>query len=153
MENLLTRLFYYCIDIFHFFASIKKIKLSAPIIKKSLDLKENVPIEDFLRIYNTRTYDIINKQNDIKIFKKIDFKGIYILRNNTKSKCYVGNASSVFKKVERHFRGYENQEIYTEWKKGDQFFVNIIKFENSGYDNIDLLERDIKEAYNAYDYK
>ena len=83
---------------------------------------------------------------------EIDFEGVYILRNTTLNKCFVGKASKVFKKIERHFTGYGNEEMYSEWRKGNKFFVNIIRFENSGYDNINYLERDIKEKYNAFDY-
>lgn len=153
MANFFGKLLSFCGDVSYAYSSTQTQAIKAKeILIKILDTDKNVPIEEFLKMYDMRTYDISNKQSDIKFMKNIDFEGVYILQNKTKNKCFVGKVSKVFKKIERHFTGYGNADIYSEWLKGNKFFVNIIRLENSGYDNINILERDIKEKYNAFDY-
>lgn len=130
-----------------YFSAKKKGPEARKTLEKILDLNQDVPIEDFLKMYDMRIYDMNSQQNDIKFMKSVDFEGVYILRNQTKNKCYVGKASKVFKKIERHFKGYGNEEIYTDWKNGNKFYVNIVKFETSDFENINLLEKDIKLRY------
>ena len=62
-----------------------------------------------------RVYNMDSKQNDIKYMKRLDFAGLYYIKNITKKKCYVGRADNVYKKVERHFKGHENQEIFNDF--------------------------------------
>lgn len=153
MANFLSKLFSFGSDISNAYSSVQSQSAKAKeVLEKFLDISKDVPIEEFLKMYDMRIYDISNKQSDIKFMKNVDFEGVYILRNATQNKCFVGKASKVFKKIERHFTGYGNEEIYSEWRKGNKFFINIIRFENSGYDNINYLERDIKEKYYAFDY-
>lgn len=153
MANFLSKLFSFGSDISYAYSSVQTQTMKAKkVLDKILDTNKDVPIEDFLKMYDMRMYDISNKQSDIKFMKNVDFEGVYILRNSTQNKCFVGRASKVFKKIERHFTGYGNEEIYSEWRKGNKFYINIIRFENSGYDNINYLERDVKEKYNAFDY-
>ena len=153
MANFLSKLFSFGSDIAYAYSSVQTQTMKAKkVLDKILDTNKDVPIEEFLKMYDMRMYDISNKQSDIKFMKNVDFEGVYILRNATQNKCFVGKASKVFKKIERHFTGYGNEEIYSEWRKGNKFYINIIRLENSGYDNINYLERDIKEKYNAFDY-
>ena len=46
--------------------------------------KGEVSARAFLDLYDERTYDIRNKQDDIKFMKKLDFKGLYLIKNLTK---------------------------------------------------------------------
>lgn len=153
MANFFGKLLSFCGDISNAYSSVQTQSAKAKeVLEKILDISNDVPVEEFLKMYDMRMYDISNKQSDIKFMKNVDFEGVYILRNATQNKCFVGKASKVFKKIERHFTGYGNEEIYSEWRKGNKFYINIIRFENSGYDNINYLERDIKEKYEAFDY-
>lgn len=153
MGNFFGKLLSFCDDITRSYSSMQTQATRAKeTLNRILDTNKNVRIEEFLKMYDLRMYDISNKQSDIKFMKNVDFEGVYILKNNTQNKCYVGKASKVFRKIERHFTGYGNEDIFTEWKSGNKFFVNIIRFENSGYENIDKLEHDIREEYNAFDY-
>lgn len=150
MSNFLTKMLSLGVGASRTFSSAQKQSSKAKeILNNILDLNKNVPIEDFLKMYDMRMYDISSKQDDIKFMKTLDFEGVYILYNKSKNKYYIGKASKVFRKIERHFAGYENEDIYSEWKQQNEFFVNIVRFENSGYENIDALECDIKKRYST----
>ena len=41
-------------------------------------------VSEFFKMVDIRTYDLNNKQNDIKLVKTIDFIGVYVLQNQTK---------------------------------------------------------------------
>lgn len=96
-----------------------------------------VPVLDFLELYDKRIYDIHSKQKDIKYMKELDFKGLYYIKNQTQKKHYVGYGDKVFRKVDRHFRGYGNQDIYKDFKRKNKFTVSFGSLENSGYDNLE----------------
>lgn len=110
-------------------------------------ISEGVSPDEFLKAYNMRIYDYHNKQNDIKIMKSVDFAGVYIINNQTKKICLIRKAGNVLKKIDRHFRGYECQEIYKDFKNRDQFSIRVIRLENSGFSNISELEKKILEDY------
>ncbi len=79
-----------------------------------------------------------------------DFTGVYILYNQTKQMYYVGQGKSVFKRVNAHFTGHGNGDVYADYKYGDYFTIRMISLVNSGYNNLDELERQTILAYNAY---
>lgn len=110
---------------------------------------EGVSAQAFLDMYNLRSYNFANKQQDIKIMKNFDFEGIYVIYNKKWDLYYVGKGKKVFHKIERHFNGYGNKEIYTCWKRNEEFLVHGIRLDKSGYDNLDLLARDTVENYDG----
>ncbi len=105
-------------------------------------------IEEFIELYDTRIYDFNNKQDDIKILKHIDFEGVYIITNYDKNYNYIGLSDKVFRTVDRYFRGYESEEVFDDYEDGDNFTIKIVKFEDSGYDDIEELYNDIQAKYN-----
>lgn len=120
-------------------------------LNRLLSTKENVSAEEFMQMYDLRIYDISSKQNDIKIMNKIEFEGVYILHNKSKNKYYVGKGNKIFKKIDRHFRGYGNIDVYKDLQSGNKFYVRIIRLKDSGYDNIDILANEISKKYKAYE--
>ncbi len=79
-----------------------------------------------------------------------DVVGVYVLKNQTKSKYYVGQAKKVFFRVNQHFTGHGNGDVYADYKYGDSFLIKIVKLSSSGYSDLDALERDLIKKYNAY---
>lgn len=79
-----------------------------------------------------------------------DFVGIYILYNTTKSKYYIGQSKRVFSRVNQHFTGRGNGDLYADYKYGDRFTIKMVRLENSGFSSLNDLERCAIKTYNAY---
>ncbi len=80
-----------------------------------------------------------------------EFTGVYILHNETKGMYYVGQSVRVMQRVRQHLTGHGNGDVYADYKYGDHFTVRTISLASSGYLSIDDLERDMIEAYDAYE--
>ena len=79
-----------------------------------------------------------------------DAVGVYILCNKNNGKHYVGQAKRLYFRVNQHFTGKGNPDVYRDYEKGDEFLIKMIKLTESGYDDIDKLEKDKIEEYQAY---
>ena len=124
--------------------SKSKVSKSSEILHHLISGEEEISIEEFINMYDTRIHDFDTKKDDIKIMKKHDFSGVYIIHNCTKNIFLVGKSDKVLRKVDRQFRGYEN---------GDTFKIRIIKFEDSNYDSIEKLEQEMKAKYGKYHFE
>lgn len=80
----------------------------------------------------------------------MDFAGVYILYNQTKNKYYVGQGQSVFKRVNSHFIGHGNGDVYADYKYGDDFTIKMIRLDQSGFQTLNELERNTIMTYNAF---
>ena len=116
-----------------------------PLMKKFLGDGGTVP--DFFKMVDIRAYDLKNKQNDIKLVKTIDFAGVYVLHNQTKNSIFIGKSTHVIKKVERQFKGFENESIYDDFKNGNKYIIRLFRLIDSDFDSIDDLENHIKDTY------
>ncbi len=76
--------------------------------------------------------------------------GVYVLHNKTKGLVYVGQAKRIYFRVNQHLTGHGNGDVYADYKYGDEFTVRLIKLSDSGYDDIDKLEKDMIRKYDAY---
>lgn len=121
----------------------KKAEEAKRIIERLTSGNEEIPVEEFLRMYDLRTHDFYSKQDDIKFVKNWDFEGVYIIHNCSRDVYHVGRSSRVMRKIDRTFRGYENQAVYEDWNRQNRFRVRIIKLDGSGFDDITLLEKDM----------
>lgn len=81
---------------------------------------------------------------------KGDFVGVYILRNVNKSMYYVGQATRVLYRVNQHFTGNGNPDVYSDYRSGDTFALKMVKLTESGYDDLDKLEKDTIAMYDSY---
>ncbi len=84
-------------------------------IKKTIfDLSENA-IEltqyDFLKIRNASN----GGRGEKHISNRYDFTGVYILYNQTKNMYYVGQGKSVFQRINSHFTGHGNGDVYADY--------------------------------------
>ena len=80
-----------------------------------------------------------------------DFPGIYILTNEDRGMCYVGQATQVMWRVNQHLTGKGNGDVYADYMQGDRFRIRMIALAGSGYRDLDAMERDAIACYHAYD--
>lgn len=81
-----------------------------------------------------------------------DMVGVYIIYNQTKNMYYVGQAKRLFFRVKQHFTGRGNGDVYADYKYGDSFLIRLVTLRESGYDDLDRLERDLIAKYHAYSH-
>lgn len=77
-------------------------------------------------------------------------EGVYVLFNSTKNKYYVGQGKNVMDRVNNHFTGKGNGDVYADYKYGDDFTIKMIPLEGSGFDSLNSLERNAILTYDAY---
>lgn len=125
--------------------AVRTISIKKKIRKLSDNALEVTP-EEFFRIRNAsnggRGKKLISTQHD--------FAGVYILYNNTKNMYYVGQGKKVFQRVNNHFTGHGNGDVYADYKYGDKFTIKMIALENSGFTTLNELERNTIATYDAY---
>lgn len=80
---------------------------------------------------------------------KLNREGVYVLFNETKNKYYVGQGRRVLDRVNMHFTGKGNGDVYADYKYGDNFTIKIIGLKHSGYRSLNALERDTIAAFEA----
>ena len=79
-----------------------------------------------------------------------NFEGVYILHNTDKDLYYVGQGKKILDRVNNHFTGKGNGDVYADWKYGDNFTIRMIALDNSGFDTLNQLERHTISYYDAY---
>ena len=85
----------------------------------------------------------------IRALQEGDVVGVYIIHNESQNKYYVGQAKKLFFIINQHFTGHGNGDVYADYKYGDDFSIKMIKLTDSGYSDLDLLEKDLIEKYHA----
>ncbi len=93
--------------------------------------------------------------NDIMDIKENDYKhirGVFVVCNKSKNKYLVGKSVDIINSVNNLFTGKGNMKVYLDYNDGDDFAIKLLELKNSGYCNINELERDIITAYDAYKY-
>ena len=103
-------------------------------------------VSDFLRMRN----QTFGGQGSPQYVKNKQFPGVYILYNKTKNMYYVGQAQYIFDRVNAHFTGKGNGDVYADYKYGDEFTVKMISLEKSGYKSLNELERHTIMVYDAF---
>ena len=87
---------------------------------------------------------------EVKGTQSGDVVGVYVIHNDTNGMYYVGQAKRLFFRVNQHFTGHGNGDVYADYKHGDHFSIQLMKLSDSGYSDLDKLERDLIEKYDAY---
>ena len=80
----------------------------------------------------------------------MNFAGVYILFNATKNMYYVGQGKEVLNRVNSHFTGKGNGDVYADYKYGDKFTIKMIALKNSGFSTLNDLERNTILTYDAF---
>lgn len=76
--------------------------------------------------------------------------GVYILYNKTKNMYYVGQGKEVLNRVNAHFTGKGNGDVYADYKYGDAFTIKMIALSKSGFSSLNELERNTIMTYDSY---
>lgn len=132
-----------------FFTFVFPIIRTIHIKNKIHNLADNaleVSPEEFFKIRNASNGGRGRKH----ISTKYDFAGVYIIYNKTKNMYYVGQGQKVFQRVNSHFTGHGNGDVYADYKYGDNFVIKMIELEKSGFNTLNELERNTIKTYNAY---
>ena len=104
--------------------------------------------------------DIHDGWKDLKLASNFSFrnlndkKGVYIIRNETKNKCYVGQAKSIGVRLNQHFPNSEvintkNAEFAKDWYSGDYFCYKVHFCQTK--DELDSLEKQKIEEFNSFE--
>ena len=72
------------------------------------------------------------------------------MHNVTKDKYYIGQGREVLDRVNMHFTGHGNGDVYADYKYGDIFTIKIIALANSGFSTLNELEKEAITYYDAY---
>ncbi|MDV7758056.1 GIY-YIG nuclease family protein [Liquorilactobacillus mali] len=62
-----------------------------------------------------------------------NFPGVYIIHNLDQDIYYVGQGRKVLDRASQHFRGHGNGDVYADYKYGDDFVIQFISLDYSGY--------------------
>lgn len=87
---------------------------------------------------------------NIRKSAKREFEGVYIIYNHTKNMYYVGQSQRVFQRVNNHFTGHGNGDVYADYKYEDDFTIRMIALKHSGFKTLNELERNTIKTYDAY---
>ena len=115
-------------------------------IKGLSDSVLEITPEEFFKIRNSSNGGRGRKH----ISTEYDFSGVYIIYNHTQDMYYVGQGKKVFQRVNNHFTGHGNGDVYADYKYGDDFTIKMIALEKSGFKTLNELERNTIMTYNAY---
>lgn len=125
-------------------------------IAQTLNIKKKIKglSDSVLEITPEEFFKIRNSSNGGRGRKHIsteyDFPGVYIIYNHTQDMYYVGQGKKVFQRVNNHFTGHGNGDVYADYKYGDDFTIKMIALEKSGFKTLNELERNTIMTYNAY---
>jgi hypothetical protein len=86
---------------------------------------------------------------EIKRQQMGDVVGVYIIHNVTQDMYYIGQAKRLFFRINQHFTGHGNGDVYADYKYGDEFAIRILSLADSGFQDLDLLERELIKQYDA----
>lgn len=128
---------------------VKRVKLKDKIKKQIKLLASNnleITTEEFFAIKKKS----FGGKGSPSFAKTQNFAGVYILYNATKNIYYVGQGKGVLDRINAHFTGRGNGDIYADYKYGDIFTIRTIALAGSGYTSLNELERDTIATYHAY---
>lgn len=119
------------------------------IIGDFMEHREDLVMEN-LDIFLSECGDITPEEFfEVKKVQKGDMVGVYVIHNESRDMYYVGQAKKLFFRINQHFTGHGNGDVYADYKYGDDFSIKIIRLTESGYSDIDQLEKDLIEKYDA----
>lgn len=113
---------------------------------KNIKASKEVSVEEFFQVRNAKK----GKRGHPYYSLKKKYEGVYVIFNKTKGKYYVGQGIDLFNRVNSHFTGKGNGDVYADYKYGDEFTIKLIPLKKSGYKKLNALEKDTIFTYNAY---
>lgn len=79
-----------------------------------------------------------------------DFSGIYILYNKTNGKYYIGQSNTVFSRVDQHFKGRGNGDVYHHFRSGHNWRIRLLDLKETNFRTLNELERHFIDYYDAF---
>ena len=119
-------------------------------IRTKMEGLQNGTLEMFPQEFMTMRKNILAGRGRRNYASKYNFPGVYILHNVTKDKYYIGQGRQVLDRVNMHFTGHGNGDVYADYKYGDIFTIKIIALANSGFSTLNELEKEAISYYDAY---
>ena len=78
-----------------------------------------------------------------------DFMGCYITHNLRNGKYYIGQATHVPQRVNAHFTGKGNGDVYADYRYGHPFEIQLIDITTTTYRRLDDMERELIDMFDA----
>lgn len=111
---------------------------------------EPMTVDEYSRLYDVRLYNLDNKRHDRKMLKMYDTPGAYVFTNTATNQSLVGKGEKVFQKVYRQINGHGNPLLYEDIRKGREFEIRVFCLDRTECDDVDALERQLRERYGNY---
>lgn len=147
LNELNTTYQFYSQDFYYFY------KQHRPILKSKIHRLLKAYMNSRGEISLSNNFNSMSPEHFFKLRKNIqgDMVGVYIIYNKNRKMYYVGQATRLFFRVNQHFTGHGNGDVYGDYKRGgDKFTIKLIPLVNSGYYDLDKLEKDMITKYDAY---
>ncbi len=120
----------------------KRRKIKRLIFKLALAAPNMTPAE-FFKMRN-------QKLKETKTMSEFEFPGVYVIYNRTRNKYYVGQATKIISRVNNHFTGKGNGDVYADYKYKNKFIIQLFPLAGSGFSSLNSLERHAIDVYKAY---
>ena len=123
---------------FVLFKVIKKIQFNHE-LQETFNNSKTLTPQEFFKL----------RENAIKMGgqSKYDRSGVYVLFNKSSSMYYVGQSVNLLKRVNNHFTGKGNGDVYADYKYGSEFEITLIPCSQQ---DLNKIERHYIEIFNAY---
>ena len=137
--------------LFFLFQICQIVVIKKRILRLITNEKEISP-NTFFMIHNTLNRKQENKffYFDYSYWSKRNSCGVYVLFNKTKNKYYVGQSKKIFYRINNHFSGCGNHDVYDDYCHGDIFTIRIIPLKKSNYISLNKLERHAIMTFKSY---
>ena len=147
VKELNTKCQFYSKDFYYYYRN------NRPILKCRIEKLIRMYIKECSKIKLAHNYNSMTPEQFFRLRQTVegDMVGIYVLYNHNRKMYYVGQATRLFFRVNQHFTGHGNGDVYGDFKRGkDKFTIKLIPLSNSGYYDLDKLEKDMIAKYDAY---
>lgn len=138
---------FYSKDFYYFY------KHHRPILKSRITRLLKLYMKQHSNISLSNNFNSMTPEQFFKLRKTIqgDMVGVYVIYNKNRKMYYVGQATRLFFRVNQHFTGHGNGDVYGDFKRGgDKFTIKLLPLVNSGYYDLDKFEKDMITKYDAY---
>lgn len=100
--------------------------------------ERKLTVDEFFKLYNDSKMIGLNNANQC---------GVYVLHNKTKNMYYIGQSVRVLSRVNQHFTGKGNGDVYADYKYGSSFEITVISCKQ---EELNKVERHYISIFNAY---
>lgn len=129
---------------------VSELSIQEKRMRSKIEGLQNGTLEMFPQEFMTMRKDFLVGRGRRSYSLKYNFPGVYILHNVTKDKYYIGQGREVLDRVNMHFTGHGNGDVYADYKYGDIFTIKIIALAKSGFRTLNELEKETISYYDAY---